>query len=113
MSARNTLLRSPPHAVETACRTLGTNLRTARVRRGMTVVEAAERIGTGPRAVMDAERGKLSTGIAVYAALLWLYDLMNPFDQLADPLLDREGLARARAEERIRPARPRELNDDF
>ena len=28
-------------------------------------------------------------------------------------LLDREGLARARAEERIRPARPRELNDDF
>jgi transcriptional regulator with XRE-family HTH domain len=41
---------------------LGGNLRTARLRRDLTINEAAEKIGTGSRAVSDAERGKPSTG---------------------------------------------------
>jgi hypothetical protein len=49
--------------------------------------------GTGPRAVSDAEQGKISTGVAVYAALLWTYDLLGPMDGLADPAPDEEGLA--------------------
>jgi transcriptional regulator with XRE-family HTH domain len=113
MSARNTLLTAPPYAVEQACRTLGANLRTARVRRGLSIAQAAEHIGTGPRAVMDAEKGKFSTGLAVYVALLWLYDLAGSFTELADPLEDAEGLAHARAEERQRPSRKSGLNDDF
>lgn len=114
MTRRNHLQTAPPFAVEQACRTLGTNLRTARVRRGMSIAQVAERIGTGPRAVMDAEKGKHTTGLAVYVALLWLYDLMSPFSDLADPLMDTEGLSRARAEERQRPSRrTEELSDDF
>jgi transcriptional regulator with XRE-family HTH domain len=62
------------------------NLRTARIRRRMTIADVAERIGTGPRAVMDAEKGKASTGIVVYAGLLWLYDLLAPLEEVADPL---------------------------
>ena len=114
MAARNRLLEALPHPVAQACQGLGANLRRARVRRGLTIADAAERIGVGPRAVMDAEKGKASTGIAVYVALLWLYDLLGPFGDLADPAVDEEGGARARAEERRRPTRRREeLDDDF
>jgi transcriptional regulator with XRE-family HTH domain len=106
MVARNKLQTAPPFPVEQGLRRLGENLRTARVRRNITIEDAAGRIGTGRRAVMDAEKGKASTGIAVYAALLWLYDLLQPLEELADPLKDKEGLAleasrsRARAQER-------------
>ena len=41
---------------------------------------------------MDAEKGTASTGIVVYAGLLWLYDLLQPFEDIADPLKDPEGL---------------------
>ena len=71
MAARNTLTLAPPFEVETALTTLGANLRTARERRGLTIADIAEKIGTGPRAVADAEKGKPSTGIVVYAGLLW------------------------------------------
>ena len=36
---------------------------------------------------------KVSTGIAVYIALLWVYDLLGPMTELADPALDKEGLS--------------------
>ncbi|MCU7936191.1 MAG: helix-turn-helix domain-containing protein [Candidatus Thiodiazotropha sp. (ex Dulcina madagascariensis)] len=58
-----------------ALKRLGANLRTARLRRNLTIKEIADKIGTGPRAVMDAEKGRPSTGIVVYTALLWAYDL--------------------------------------
>jgi hypothetical protein len=87
------------------------NLRTARVRRKITIAAAAVRIGTGARAVMAAEKGKPSTGIAVDAALLWLYDLLEPLDGLADPARDREGLSleQPRARARKGKALDREL----
>ncbi len=37
------------------------------------------------------KKGKPSTGIVVYSALLWLYDLLQPLEELADPLRDKEG----------------------
>ena len=92
---------------------LGANLRTARLRRNLTIQEAGEKIGTGPRAVSDAEKGKPSTGIAVYAALLWAYGLLEPFTVLADPRADEEGLTLARNEERARARQSGELDDDF
>ena len=113
MVARNKLLKSPPHPVEQALRRLGENLRTARLRRKMTIAGAAERIGTGARAVMDAEKGKPSTGIAVYAALLWLYDLLRPFDDLADPSKDREGLSLEKTRTRARKGKGKDLSREF
>jgi len=113
MVARNKLLKSPPHPVEHALKHLGENLRTARLRRKITIANAAERIGTGARAVMDAEKGKPSTGIVVYAALLWLYDLLQPLDTLADPTKDREGLSLDLAKTRTRARKAKGLNSDF
>ena len=113
MTARNILTTAPPYAVEDALRRLGSNLRTARIRRKLTIREVAEKIGTGPRPVSDAEKGKPSTGVAVYIALLWTYRLLNRLDDVADPALDKEGLALALENEPVRARRSNLLDDDF
>ena len=109
----NQLLTSQPYPVERALKTLGGNLRTARVRRGLTMEEAAHKIGTGYRAIMDAERGKPSSSVAVYAALLWLYDLLPAFEDLASPVKDAHGLALARRKQPVRARKARGLNNEF
>lgn len=103
MSKKNILLDAPPYAVDQALTRLGANLRTARLRRNLTIERVANKIGTGPRAVMDAEKGRPGTGAAVYVALLWNYDLLGPMSELADPARDTEGLALDRAHGRARP----------
>lgn len=113
MVAQNKLLKAPPFPVEQAIKRLGENLRTARVRRKLTIEEAAERIGTGSRAVADAEKGKPSTGIVVYSALLWLYDLLEPVSSLADPTKDSEGLSLEAAKSPHRVRKTRGLDNDF
>jgi len=113
MSRTNRLFAAPPHPVEKAIKTLGTNLRIARLRRKMTIADVAARIGTGPRAVMDAEKGKPSTGVAVYMALLWVYGLLAPVEDLAEPTKDKEGLARESARRRVRARKSGALDSDF
>jgi transcriptional regulator with XRE-family HTH domain len=113
MVARNKLQTAPPFPVEHALKRLGENLRTARIRRNLTMEDVAERIGTGTRAVMDAEKGKPSTGIVVYSALLWLYDLLQPLEELADPLKDKEGLSLEAAKSRTRARKSGGLDNDF
>ena len=111
--ARNQLLQTPPYPVEQALTRMGQNLRTARIRRRFTIDEVAQKIGTGRRAVMDAEKGKPSTGIAVYAALLWVYDLLSPLADVADPARDEQGLIFAAAKEKRRVRKVGDLDNDF
>jgi len=113
MTAKNMLTTAPPYAVEQAIRRLGANLRTARLRRNLTIEEVAQKIGTGPRAVMDAEKGKPSTGAVVYVALLWTYGLLEPFAALADPAADEEGLMLELAAGRVRARGKEDLDSDF
>ncbi|MEM9743405.1 MAG: helix-turn-helix transcriptional regulator [Pseudomonadota bacterium] len=113
MTAKNTLTKAPPYAIESAIKQLGANLRTARLRRNLTIVEVGEKIGTGPRAISDAEHGKATTSIAVYTALLWAYDLLSPWDALADPAKDMVGIALSERRERARSTSRTGLDDDF
>lgn len=113
MAATNKLFAAPPYSVEIAVKGLGRNLRTARLRRKMTIEDVAERIGTGSRAIRDAENGKPSTGIAVYMALLWVYGLLAPAEDLADPAKDKEGLARESATGPVRARKSGALDSDF
>ena len=113
MSAKNTLIQAPPYPVDQAIKRLGANLRTARLRRNLTIEDVAQKIGTGPRAVMYAEKGKVSTGIAVYTALLWAYDLLEPMNELADPALDEEGLSLSLSKDRARARTKEGLDNDF
>jgi transcriptional regulator with XRE-family HTH domain len=113
MAQTNTLTQAPPYAVEKAIKGLGQNLRRARLRRNLTIEEVGEKIGTGPRPVANAEKGKPTTAMAVYVALLWTYDLLGPWNELADPSEDREGLALADTRERARTQTSKDLDDDF
>jgi DNA-binding XRE family transcriptional regulator len=114
MKARNTLLGAPPYQVEQALKNLGANLRTARLRRNLTAAEVAQKVGTSRFTVADAEKGKPSTSVAVYTALLWAYGLIDRVAELADPSKDEEGMRLALARE---PARARhsggKLSNDF
>ena len=77
------------------------------------IEEVAEKIGTGVRAVRDAESGKPSTTIAVYTALLWAYDLLEPLEELANPLKDAKGLALTASKESRRARKSGGLDNDF
>lgn len=113
MSRQNILLSAPPYDVEKALLALGANLRTARLRRQLTLSDVASKIGAGRRVVADAERGKPSTGVVVYVALLWTYGLLDDFQSMADPGRDQVGLTLARLQEgeRVRPGL--EPDNDF
>lgn len=113
MKARNKLYDAPPYVVEKAIKTLGENLRTARLRRNLTIAEVGQKIGTGPRAIRDAEKGKPSVGIAVFAALLWVFDLAEQMEAVADPGRDEKGQALALSKERKRSRRPVWIDNDF
>lgn len=113
MARKNTLTSAPPYAVEQVLHRLGANLRTARLRRNLTIEDVAEKIGTGRRAVMDAEKGKSSTSSAVYVALLWTYDLLDEFRDIADPALDEEGLNLSLSKERARARMTEGLDNEF
>lgn len=113
MTARNLLTTAPPYPVEQALKRLGMNLRTARLRRNLTIEEVAEKIGAGRRAVMDAEKGKLATGAVVYVALFWVYDLLDDLNEVADPIRDIEDQALDLAGERSRARSTESLDNDF
>src|SRR5260370_37306439 len=114
MKARNALLGAPPYQVEQALKNLGADLRTARLRRNLTAAEVAQKLGTSRFTVADPEKGKPSTSVAVYAALLWAHGLIDRVAELADPSKDEEGM---RLDLAPRPARARhrrgKLNHDF
>lgn len=102
-----------PHAVEQGIQQLGNNIRAARLRRNMSIQEVADRIGVSRFVVADAERGKPSTGIAVYAALLWAYRLLDQMTDIASTSRDLEGVARISTRKRAGAIRSAGLNNDF
>lgn len=113
MAARNSLLSAPPYQVDQALKTLGQNIRTARLRRNLSAEDIATRIGVHRHVVGDAERGKPSTSIAIYAGLLWALGLIDQLAQVADPMSDEEGLLLAKGRERVNAYGRKGLDNDF
>jgi hypothetical protein len=111
MSRKNSLLTSPPFEVEQALKRLGADLRTARLRRNLTLEMVAGKIGTGVRAIRDAEAGRPGSSAAVYTALLWAYDLLRPLADIADPAQDEDGIAQERQRKHAYPKKA--LDNDF
>jgi transcriptional regulator with XRE-family HTH domain len=113
VAARNALLNAPPYQVEKALKKLGSDLKTARLRRRLLIEDVAQKIGTSRYTVADAEKGKPSTGIAVYAALLWTYGFIERLADIVDPARDEEGLALSLHRIPARGARRRTIDNDF
>jgi transcriptional regulator with XRE-family HTH domain len=113
MKARNALLGATPYQVEQTLKKLGGDLKTARLRRNLTAQEVAQKIGTSRFAVADAEKGKPSANVATYAALLWVYGLIERLADLADPAKDEEGTLLSLSRQPARARHRRELDNDF
>lgn len=105
--------KTVPFLVERTLEELGHNIKTARLRRNMSLQEMAKRLGIHRTVLSDAEKGKPGTAISVYAGMLWAMDLLPSLQSVADPQLDSHGLALARSEERERASAPRGMNNDF
>ena len=114
MTASNKLSIAPPYAVEQSLKRLGADLRTARLRRNLTIEDMAQKIGTGVRAVTDAEKGKPATSAAVYTAMLWVLGLLYQIDDVALPEKDEEGQTLALGRERARARKVKTaVDNDF
>jgi len=105
--------KSPPAAIEDILKRLGRNIRTARLRRRLSMKNLAERIGISRYVMADVEKGKPTTAIAAYLGALWALGLHSDIRNLADPDRDEEGkiLERARSP-RTAPKR-KVIYDDF
>lgn len=72
---------------------LGENIQIARKRRRMTIFELALRVGVDRKTIMRLEKGDPSCSIGTLAMTLDILGLILSFNQLADPSLDKVGLA--------------------
>ena len=113
MTQKNILTSAPPFAVEKALKSLGEKLKTARLRRNLSIKDVANKIGTGVRVISDAEQGKPTTSVVVYLALLWAYDLLDDTNNLANPLNDEIGLRLLEAKQPKRSKTRKVIDNDF
>ncbi|MBX9647423.1 MAG: helix-turn-helix domain-containing protein [Xanthobacteraceae bacterium] len=113
MPPRSQLSSAPPQALETALKQLGANLRTARLRRNLSLADLASKIGVDRHVVSDAESGKLGTSVGVYVGMLWAMNLLPTLNAVAEPRSDEEGLALAGLDERERARAARGPSNAF
>jgi transcriptional regulator with XRE-family HTH domain len=85
------LLTIPP-AAASALRTLGENLRVARVRRRESQRTWAKRLGISVPTLIRMEKGDPGVGAGIYATALWLMGTVAGLSELAAPAADRGAL---------------------
>ncbi len=77
----------------TALRKLGLNLRSAHLRKGMSVADLAMRAGSWPSTIARLEKGERGIGIATLADILVVLSLVEPLSELNDIRKDELGIA--------------------
>lgn len=105
--------KSLPAAIEEILNRLGRNIRTARLRRRLSMEELAERIGISRYVMADIEKGKPTTAIAAYLGALWALGLHGDIRKLADPDSDEEGKILERARSPQTAPKRKIIDDDF
>lgn len=81
----------PPPAAKRAIRKLGSDIRDARLRRGLPASVVAERAGIARSTYHKIEKGDTGVSIGIYAAVLQALNLMDGFADLADARNDPQG----------------------
>jgi len=92
---------------------LGQRIRTARIRRKLRQIDLASRSGLSRTAIEAVERGEPTTGIITYLKALWAMGLNRELEILADPGLDRDGLALELSVETKRVSVQMKVDNDF
>ena len=81
----------PPPAAKRAIRKLGSDIRDARLRRGLPASVVAERAGIARSTYHKIEKGDAGVSIGIYAAVLQALNLLDGFADLANARNDPQG----------------------
>ena len=92
---------------------LGARLRLARTHRKLRQKDLAEKIGRSRATVVEIEKGSGKVEIGAYVSALAVLGLLEGFELVADPALDRDAQALifSAKDKRVRPKKL--LNNDF
>lgn len=103
-----------PSIVRRELTRIGDGIRTARLRRNMSQQELADRLGVSIHTVRAVEEGKPGTAFGTYLHAIWALDLIETASRVADPTLDRVGMAYEDSDRRRRSSPTTgSLDDDF
>ena len=81
-----------PPAVKRSLTKFGSDLATARRKRGLTILAVAERTGVAKNTYLRAEKGDPKVGLGVYAMALFVLGFGDPLGALIDVSRDDTGL---------------------
>ncbi len=86
-----------PPAVKRSLTKFGSDLATARRKRGLTILAVAERMGVAKNTYLRAEKGDPKVGLGVYAMALFVLGFGEPLGALIDVSCDDTDVAKSAA----------------
>ena len=92
---------------------LGQRIRIARIRRGWSVVDLANKAGINRNTLTALELGKPGTAVGVCFTVLWALGLEKSLDAVADPDGDLHGKALEASRRPTRAGKARKASDDY
>jgi len=111
--ARSPNLSLMPVELTRQLSSLGLRIRSARQARRLRLEDIADKTGLSRKTVEAVERGEPSTSVGAYVAVLGCMSLAQELDLVADPGLDREGLALRFSVPEKRVRLTHKLDNDF
>lgn len=102
----------PQHVSERIAQ-VGQRIRVARIRRGWSVVDLANKAGVNRNTLTALELGKPGTAIGICFAVLWALGLEKSLDAVADPDTDFHGKALEASHRPTRVSKPRKTSSDY
>ena len=92
---------------------LGQRIRLARIRRGWSVTELAEKAGINRNTLTALELGRPGTAVGVSFTVLWALGLDSSLNAVADPDNDLHGKALEASRRPTRAGKARKQTDDY
>src|SRR3954469_25401705 len=92
---------------------LGQRIRVARIRRGWSVAELANKAGINRNTLTALELGKPGTALGVCVTVLWALGLEKTLDIVADPDIDAHGKALEASHRPTKAGKPRKNNNEY
>jgi transcriptional regulator with XRE-family HTH domain len=92
---------------------LGERVRVARIRRGLSIVELADKAGINRNTLNALELGKPGAALTVFLSVLWALGLEKTLDPIADPETDLHGKALEASRQPKRVRKRQSAGDDY
>ena len=91
----------------------GQHIRMARIRRGLTIIELADKAGINRNTLNALELGKPGVALGVFITVLWALGLEKTLDAAADPETDMHGKALEASRQPKRVRKQQHAKDDY